>query len=110
MRDGGADIANSSPALLRRTRWHRSSTLRGTMPTSTLPRRSSVADAYTESLKRSVPMRPEEGESLDCSPHWCRGRCSHDSLGTDHSWAALGVFIRSAYFAQPVRILCSTSR
>src|ERR1044071_6171228 len=47
MRDGGADIASSSPALLRRTQWNRSSTLRGTVPTSTLPRRNSAADACT---------------------------------------------------------------
>src|SRR5438876_8988614 len=48
MRDGGADIANSSPALLRRTQWNRSSTLRGTMPTSTMPRQNSAADACTK--------------------------------------------------------------
>src|SRR5260221_10028366 len=56
MRDGGADIANSSPALLRRTQWNRSSTLRGTMPISTLPRRNSAADACTKlTLWRAAP-------------------------------------------------------
>jgi metallo-beta-lactamase class B len=47
MRGGGADIANSSPALPQRTQWNHLSTLRGTVPTSTLPRRNSAADACT---------------------------------------------------------------
>src|SRR5262245_32798115 len=54
MRDGGADIPNSSPALLRRTQWNRSSTRRGTMPTSTLPRRNSAADACTRLALREL--------------------------------------------------------
>src|SRR5262245_226772 len=50
MRDGGADIANSSPVRRRKTPWNRSSTLRGTMPTSTPPRRISAADACTSQI------------------------------------------------------------
>ena len=56
MRDGGADIASSSPALRRRTQWTRSSTLRATAPTSTPPRRNSAADACTRAT--AVPDLP----------------------------------------------------
>src|SRR5262245_38297043 len=57
MRDGGAGIASSWPALRRRTPWSRSSTPPGTAPTSTPPRRSSAAVACTEAHQVSKLMR-----------------------------------------------------